>query len=321
MNSSRRNDMRILEISLIICCIGLVCLLFRLQNLKMVVLNLFFLPVVLMACYSGRYRSGLLALFSVLSASVVAAMNLQQMAVHTVPIVLALGVGVWAATLGLTAILVGTLSDERRQKTDDLHDAYVGVVEVLSQYLQSGHPRLKARSIRIAELSQRVAEQMKLSPQQVDDIRVAALLNDIGEIEITAKVIRQAMGTLEHESETAGQHTFQGKDLVMSLGQVLRGAMPLIVNNANQLTESVVTGKKNDFGEHPLGADVIRVVRDYEALTSGELGGVRLKPHEAIKEIRSDSTRNCHPLVIAALERSVALEAEIDEPALVGATA
>ena len=42
----------------------------------------------------------------------------------------------------MTALLVGSLSDERKAKVRELHEAYVGVVEVLSKYLQSANPRI-----------------------------------------------------------------------------------------------------------------------------------------------------------------------------------
>lgn len=92
--------------------------------------------------------------------------------------------------------------------------------------------------------------------------------------------------------------------------------MPLLVSNANELTESVVTGKQNDFCEHPLGIDVIRVVRDYDGLTNGELCGVGLAPAEAIRELRSESSGSYNPLVITALERCVEQQAERAELAV-----
>ena len=44
-----------------------------------------------------------------------------------------LTLAIWSGVLGLASILTGTLSDERTAKITELHDAYVGVVEVLSR--------------------------------------------------------------------------------------------------------------------------------------------------------------------------------------------
>ena len=75
---------------------------------KIVVLNLFYLPVILAAFYLGRYRAAVLAFFSVLSASIVCVLCLRDFAAFTSPLVIGLSIVVWGAVLGLTAILVGT---------------------------------------------------------------------------------------------------------------------------------------------------------------------------------------------------------------------
>ena len=70
--------------------------------------------------------------------------------------------------------------------------------EVLSRYLKSADPAMKDRSKRVSELSQEVARHMRLSDREVDDVRIASLLQDIDNIEITAKVIHRAVGDLSH---------------------------------------------------------------------------------------------------------------------------
>ena len=233
MLNKRPSSERTLEATLLLISLGLTCMLFWVQGYKMVVLNLFHLPVVLAAFYLGRYRAGVFALLCVLLASAVAALDLHNFAASSSPLVIGLAITVWAAVIGLNAIFVGTLSDERSRKLQELHDAYMGVLEVLSHYLKSADRSLENRSKRLAALSERVARQLRLSEREIDDIRVAALLQDMDHIEVTARVIRRAVGDLRR-SDSEEEHTFHGSDLVQSLGSVLTGALPLILN----LTES-----------------------------------------------------------------------------------
>ena len=221
---------RSLEIILILTIVGLSCVLFETDGYKMIVLNLFYLPVVLAAFFLGRYRAGVLALLSVILASTIAALDLSNFAAFSSPTVIALALTVWGAVLGLVALLAGTLSDERTAKMEELHEAHIGVVEVLSQYLKSANPKLQDRSNRVAELSRRVAVQLKLSDREIDDIHVAALLQDMENIEITARVIRKAIDDLDGETRQTEQHTFHGTDLVQSLGPVVAGALPLLLS-------------------------------------------------------------------------------------------
>ena len=103
----------VLEVFLILIAVAMTMLFHMMADYKLVVLNLFFLPVVLAGFFLGRYRAGVLAIFCVIATSFVTALNLQGFASVNSPIVIGLTVCAWGGVLGLTALLVGTLSDER----------------------------------------------------------------------------------------------------------------------------------------------------------------------------------------------------------------
>ena len=299
-------DEQTVEISLIIVTIGLTFLMSQMTGYKLVVLNLFYLPVVLAGFFLGRYRAGVLASFAVIAASIITALNLNDFEAFTSPLVVGLAVTLWAAVLGLVALLVGTLSDERNRTLRDLHQAHVGVVEVLARYLQSAHPKLKDRSKRVAELSEEVARELKMPTRDCDDIRVAALLFDMENIEITARVIRKAVGDLETQQEQE-QHSFHGSELAHSLGAVLSGAFPLLMSQ----------GEAEPLGQHPvpaaipLGAHIIRAVRTYDSYVHEMKLGSNddHAADDAIGELRRDVDADHPEHVIDALERVVTREA------------
>lgn len=293
---------RTLEGTLILITLALTCLLYWVQGYKMVVLNLFHLPVVLAAFYLGLYRSGVLALLSVLLASMVAASDLHHFAASTSPLVIGLAITVWAGVIGLNAIFVGTLSDERSRKLLELHDAYMGVVEVLSHYLKSADPTLENRSKRVAALSERIGRQMRLAEKEIDDIRIAALLQDMENIEVTARVIGRAVGDLRR-TDAREEHTFHGSDLVQSLGSVLTGALPLILNHTDSRDLEFSDADMRATGTAPFGASIIRTVCEYERLIQGP--GDPLSSPEAIRALRSDLDGTHHPAVLHALEQVV----------------
>lgn len=296
MKSKHRNREWLLEISLILVCVSLAWLLHQVIGYKMVVLNLFYLPVALAAFFLGKYRAGVLAFLCVTAASVVVVFDVAEFAPFSSPMIVLLALTVWGAVLGLNTILVGTLSDDRAKTIRELHDAYVGVVEVLSRYLNSADPTLKDRTQRITELCQDVATEMKLSQREMDDIRVASMLQDMENIEITAKVFQKAVGDLAMaRSSSVREHTFYGADLVYSLSTVLTGALPLLTPEAQSLDGG---GPRSEV---PFGARILRTVRAYERLLNDE--SHRLTHNQAIVELRSDPTGEHHPAVVEALAR------------------
>jgi HD-GYP domain-containing protein (c-di-GMP phosphodiesterase class II) len=276
------------EIMLMIVAIGMTYLVFRMGGYKMVALNLFYLPIVLSGYYLGRTSAGVLALFCALAVTVAATASPTGFAAYDSPVMIGLALTVWASVLGMTAILVGTLCDERAKKVNELHQAYVGVVEVMSRYLQSGDRRIKARCVRIAELCQEVASSMRLSRKEIDDIRVGALLHDLGNIEITTKVLARAVDTLETSPGASEKHTFMGTDLVHSLSSVLQGAFPLIVGEDDNADDSYDETGHTSPKALPVGARIIKTVRAYDRLTVSDVGVALESPRDAIDTLRRD---------------------------------
>ena len=303
MNVNLHKDRRVFEIMLIVVAFGMTAMLYRLGPYKMVALNFFFLPIVLCGYFLGRTSAGILALLCALSVTIVMTVDSSGLATFTSPIMVGLAITVWAAVLGLTAILVGTLCDERAKTLEELHDAYVGVVEVLSKYLQSADPGVKARSTRIAHLCETVAVEMKLSRKQIDDVRVGALLHNLGNVEITTQVISKAVDTLEADPVRVSKHTFLGVDLVRSLGSVLSGAVPLLAGQDDAVRECLMTQDNPQSSAVPLGAKIIRAVRAYDALSADDAGERITRPQEALDELRRDSSAGHDPGVLDAVER------------------
>ena len=320
MNPLNVKDRRVFDVMLIIITVGMTYLLYRMGAYKMVVLNLFFLPIVLSGYFLGRTSSGILALFSVLCVTVVTTMDPSGFAAYRTPILVGLALTVWGGTLGLTAILVGTLCDERAKTVEELHAAYVGVVEVLSKYLQSGDAKVEARSTRVAELSQAVARELKLTRRDVDDVRVGALLYDLGNLEITTQLLTKAVGTIEADPAKANAFTFSGSELSQSIGSVLSRAVPLLINQDDAVLECLPSEADEASADVPTGAKIIRAVRALDALTTDNAGDSMTTVPEALQELRKDLTEGHDPEVIDAMERCLrrtARETASAEPAYV----
>ncbi len=235
--------------------------------------------------------------------TVVVAQDLGSFAAVDSPIAIGLGITLWGAVLGLTAMLVGTLSDDRGAKAVEAHEAHVGVVEVLARYLQAANPNLENRAKKVASLCEAVGRKMRLSNKEIDDIRVAALLIDMENIEITARVIRKAVGELGDDEERS-QKTFHGSDLVRSLGAVMSGAFPLMLNQS--------TAPGSPPHEVPFGARIVRAVREYVRLADDPWEGGEVTPAEIVEEMRYDTEADYHPAVLHALEEVVTHPASRD---------
>ncbi|MCA9079764.1 MAG: hypothetical protein KDA58_04360 [Planctomycetaceae bacterium] len=275
-NTNKNFNERQLEILLILITLAMASVLHYLETSQVVILNLFFLPVIMAGFFLGRYRAGILAFFSVISATVVIALDVNRFAFEQNPLMVVLSVMIWGAVLGMAALLVGTLCDDRNARALEAHEAHVGVVEVLARYLRSADSRLHTQAMRIVQLCERVANRLRLSRREVDDLRVAAMLMDVENIEITARVIRKAVGHIDGDELSPA--TIHGSELAQSLRSVLSGASPLILG-------------QNSGEELPIAGRILKTVRSFvelEAVAGPEESAVEF----ALDVMRQDPNRD-----------------------------
>ena len=124
-------------------------------------------------------------------------------------------------------------------------------------------------------------------------------------IEVTTKVIRRAVGTCEVGTAPSERHTFQGMDLMLSLGNILSGAVPLLLNQDPEASDPLPTEEDKTTAEIPIGAKIIRTVRAYLALVSEGSDEPQRSPAEAFELLRNDPGADHDETVLRVLERIV----------------
>jgi diguanylate cyclase (GGDEF)-like protein len=88
----------------------------------LVLLHLYYLPIIIAGFYLGRSSAGVLALFCILTGGL--ALFAAQTSEAALTPQASIAFAFWAATLGLTAILIGTLSDAGRRTLFQLGEAH-----------------------------------------------------------------------------------------------------------------------------------------------------------------------------------------------------
>ena len=150
---------------------------------KAIVLNFFYLPVIATGYFLGRRLGLLTAVFSILVIVISALLFPQRFFGGQDLLSIFSQLLSWGGFLILASIAVGTLYEQSEERLRDLKNAYIGVLEVLSKYLESTDRYTKGHSVRVSELAMEIAVAMELPRNVVENVRVAGLLHDIGKID------------------------------------------------------------------------------------------------------------------------------------------
>ena len=154
---------RVLEAMLVLVQLVLTYVLYQTVGYKVIVLNLFYPPVIPADFSSAGTARVCWRSSACCRRRSCSSFNLGEFAAYSSPLVVALSVLVWGGVLGLAALLVGTLSDRAGLADDRAARAHVGVVEVLSA-LPAERRSAASRTIRIAwrSICRDLAVQLKL---------------------------------------------------------------------------------------------------------------------------------------------------------------
>ena len=143
-----------------------------------------------------------------------------------------------------------------------------------------------------------IAKMLKLPKAEIEHIRKAAILHDIGKVGISEKILLKKSKLTASEFETIKKHPQLSADIIRPL-YFLRGTIPLILYHHERWD-----GKGYPYGlkgnETPIGARIIAMVDAYRSLTSNRPYRKAYPKSNALKILKRESGTKFDPQVIAA---------------------
>lgn len=261
-------------------------------------LNFYFLPVVV-AGYTLGIRGGVMA--SVASISIIV-LFYQIVRPDLVPAEQVTefwaDLTLWGGFLVLSGGAMGKLYERSDLAMKDLEQAYSGVLEILVKFIDTADRYTEAHSVRVSILSTEIARELSLSEQEIENVRVAALLHDVGKLDVSIDVIRKAGKLEDEEWEQLKKHPEHGANIVEQMGGMLSGAVPIILFHHEQFNGNGYYGRKGE--QIPLGARIIAVADAFDAMTTDRPYQKARQTWEALEIIEKGKGEHFDPQVVEA---------------------
>ena len=146
---------------------------------KVAFLSFYYLPIILagfiggrrFAVVSGVFIASLVVFFQATQGLGMAEGLTQDSLLTLIP---------WAGFLILTGYVVGGLAEQRAARLTDLKNAYLATLEVLSFHIESTERHQEGHSTRVAQLAADMGAELRLSESELENLRIAALLHEVG---------------------------------------------------------------------------------------------------------------------------------------------
>lgn len=276
-------------------------------------LNFYYLPVLISGYVLGRRMSILTSVFCVALIAFTAINSPHIFQGKTGGLLLVSDLMLWGGFLILAGYVVGTLYEQKEKKIQELKNAYVGVLEILTKYLESYDKYTRSHSLRVADYATNIAIAMELPRNHVENIKVAALLHDIGKIEISSDLIKKAAALTDEEKKEVDAHAQKGKELLSMVGGVLKEAMPIVEAHHSYFVQ-VNSSEKKRIKQVPLDARVLAVADAFDAMVTDRPYRKGKTHWEALEELDRCAGTQFDPKVVEAFKRTYTEKAYAEKP-------
>jgi putative two-component system response regulator len=197
---------------------------------------------------------------------------------------------------------VATRTRELEEQSRQLRRLSVNVLAALVDTLEAKDPHLSGHSQRVADLAARIAARLGVGEEEVEAVRTAGRLHDIGKLALREPGLDLAMPV------GAGDGSPQDDpDLALRLLEPLvhQRRVAEIVRHQHERYDGkgVPDGRRGE--DIPLGARIVAAASLYDELAVASPEGRSLEPAEVIANLRALVGLMLDPGVFAALEQEV----------------
>lgn len=191
------------------------------------------------------------------------------------------------------------LEGERRK----LEQVTIATLEALINALEAKNEYLRGHSARVAAFAASIAHEMGISDDEVEQVRRAGRLHDLGKIGTREEVLDKHGPLTAEEYEHVKQHVVIGSQILAPL--VHLGPIVSYVRGHHEHFDGTGYPDQLKGEDIPLGARVICAAEIYDALTTSRPYQEKLGPEEAVDRMRLLVGTVIDPRVMDALAQSV----------------
>ena len=203
----------------------------------------------------------------------------------------------------LIVYLIGHLS---LSSFSQLREAHESTLRGFIKALEAKDLYTRGHTERVAYFSQLVGEELHFSGTQLERLRWAALIHDVGKLAVPAELIRKKGRLTEDEYEEMQTHAHMVEEILAEV-EFLEPMVDIASGHHSHFDGNGYGGSGHRHGLSPsLESSILAVADAFDAMTSTRSYRMALTQSYALAELRRNAGSQFDPDVIDALERGLA---------------
>jgi HD-GYP domain-containing protein (c-di-GMP phosphodiesterase class II) len=189
--------------------------------------------------------------------------------------------------------------EDLRSAAQENRELFLGTVKALAAAIDGKDPYTRGHSERVARFSLAIGERLELSDEELEKLRISAILHDVGKIGIDDNILKKPATLTDEEFEIMKQHPQKGYK-IMSQIPAMRDFLPgMYMHHEMMNGKGYPQGLKGD--QIPMQARIVSVADTFDAMTTDRPYQKGMSLEDALARIKTFIGTRYDERVVAAL--------------------
>ncbi len=198
---------------------------------------------------------------------------------------------------------IETAIEQLRKAAHENHLLFINSVRMLAAAIDAKDPYTRGHSERVARYSIGIGKNLGLSEQDMRNLRISALLHDVGKIGIDDRILRKPGALSDDEFEVMKGHPVKGAAIMSGVAQLID-----IIPGMKYHHEKWSGGGYPDSltGEEiPMQARIVAIADTFDAMTTNRPYQKAMELNYVVEKIKSFAGSRFDPRVVDAFASAV----------------
>ncbi|MDP3014100.1 MAG: HD domain-containing phosphohydrolase, partial [Candidatus Subteraquimicrobiales bacterium] len=206
------------------------------------------------------------------------------------------------------------VSIENAKLFKEMEEIYLDTVKAFIAAIEAKDPYTRGHSEQVAKYAVAIAKVMNLSEQEVEIIKSAALLHDIGKIGIHEDILNKPGSLTDEEYEMVKAHPFIAVQIISHIPR-MKEVIPIIYHHHEHYNGNGYCCGLKGKGI-PLGARILAVADAFDAMTSARPYRNAMGLSDVINELKRNANRQFDPQVVKIFCKAIEKHPELTQDIL-----
>jgi HD-GYP domain-containing protein (c-di-GMP phosphodiesterase class II) len=212
-------------------------------------------------------------------------------------------IGQLARTFNFMSVNLENYITRLKTAMEKYNQLFLGSLHMIAEAIDEKDPYTRGHAERVTTYSLAIGRRMGLTDEELEPIRIAALLHDVGKIGIDDRVLKKQDVLTDEEYALMKMHPVKGAGIMAPIAEMAESVPGVKYHHEYFGGGGYPEGLSGE--EIPVMARIIGVADTFDAMTTDRCYQPRMPSGEAVDQIKSLTDIRYDPEVVAALDAAV----------------